>query len=64
MHFHFMQQNYSLFIPTVKGLQKKRGNVHLVIQSSFICKTLTKTNINKENHTLDLTKNMQYGLLD
>lgn len=34
----------------------------MVIQLSCVCKTLTKTNI-KENHTLDLTKIMQYDLL-
>lgn len=42
---------------------RKSGNVHLVIKSGCAFKTVTKTNVNKENHTLDLTKIMQYGLL-
>lgn len=52
---------------TVKNVFKfnffLKSNVHLVTQLSCVFKTLTKTNVNKENHTLDLTEIMQYGLL-
>lgn len=51
------------FIPDFKKGFKKRGNVHFAIQSSLLCKTLNKTNVNKENHTLGLTEIMQYGLI-
>lgn len=61
MHFHPMQQ--MCLLSDGKQVSEKKNNVHLVIQSSCVCKTVTKTNVNKENHTLDLTKIMQYGLV-
>lgn len=60
--FIFCNRNTAFYTDSKKTLEK-RDNVHLVVKSSCICKTLTKTNVNKENHTLDLTKIMQYGLI-
>lgn len=64
--FSFSATPCSLFIMTVKmssNKKKKKRNVHLVTHLCCVFKTLTKTNVNKENHTLDLTEIMQYGLL-
>lgn len=61
--FCFMQQNYGISIEIKQWKDiRNGGNVHLVIQLSCIFKKLSKTKVNKENHTINLTKSMQYGL--
>lgn len=62
--FSFNATPYSLSTMTVKRYSDKKSNVHLVTQLSCVFKTqIFKTNVNKENHTLDLTEIMQHGLL-